>query len=91
MKVTPDSSTAVYALYHERAVGFADLNTGKEVKVVPLNGQPVSLDLSHDGRSAFVSAQDRGSVCVLSVADRKVIHAIKTPEGDRPDRVLVVH
>ena len=91
VKVTPDGSMAVYALYHERAVGFADLTTGKEVKVVPLNGQPVSLDLSHDGRSAFASAQDSDTVYVLSIAERKVVHAIKTPPGDHPDPVLVVH
>lgn len=91
VKVTPEGSTLVYALYHDNAVGFADVASGKEVKVVPLGGQPVSLDLSHDGKYAFASAQDIDTVYVLSIAERKISHTIKTPEGDHPDPVLVVH
>jgi len=90
MKVTPDGML-VYALLHDNAVGIADAATRKEVAVVPLEGMPVSLDLSHDGKYAYASAQDDDTVHVVSVTGRQVIRKIKTPSKMFPDPVMEVN
>ena len=89
VKAAPDG-TIVYALMHDKAVGFADPVTRAEVAVVPLEGSPVSLDLSPDGRYAFASAQDLDTVYVVSVPGRKVVRAIRTPDKMFPDPVIAL-
>ena len=89
--VTPDGGTVVYALMHDQAMGFADAKTRKELATVALGGNPVSLHLSPDGRFAFASAQDIQTVYVVSVAERKVAHEIRTADDMFPDAVMVVH
>lgn len=90
-KVTHDNTEIVYALYHAKAVGIADLKSRKELVTLPLAGQPVSLDLSEDGRFAFASAQDIQKVYVINIKERKISHVIETPPDMFPDPVMVVH
>jgi YVTN family beta-propeller protein len=89
VKTAPDG-TVVYALMHDKAVGFAHPVTRAELAVVPLEGSPVSLDLSPDGRYAFASAQDLDTVYVVSVPDRKLVRAIRTPDKMFPDPVIAL-
>ena len=89
VKVTPDG-TVVYALMHDKAVGFADGKTRKEVATVALGGNPVSLDLSEDGRLAFASAQDIDTVYVVDVKQRKIVREIKTPAKMFPDPAMLL-
>jgi YVTN family beta-propeller protein len=90
-RVTPDNSEIVYALYHDKAVGIADLKTRKQLVTIPLAGQPVSLDLSGDGRFAFASAQDMHKVYVINIKERKIAHIIETPPDMFPDPVIAIH
>jgi DNA-binding beta-propeller fold protein YncE len=86
--VAPDGKTLVYALQEGRSVGFADLTTGKEVAQIPLGGRPVSLTLSLDGRLAYSSLQEEDRICVISLADRKIVRTFETPKGTGPDPVF---
>ena len=77
-------------LLHDNAIGIADGATRKEVAVIPLGGMPVSLDLSHDGKFAYASAQDDDTVYVVSVTCRQIVRRIRTPDGMSPDPVLAI-
>lgn len=85
--LTPDGSTLVYALMHERKVGFADPRTRRQTDYVLLPNNPVSCTLSHDGRLAFLSAEEQDEVYIVSVKDRKLVGSIKTAKGAGPDPV----
>lgn len=86
--VTPDRSTLVYALIHDRAIGFADVKTRREIATIPVEGMPVSLHLSPDGRTAFAASEEADTVHIVDVAARKLIRSFKTPKGYAPDPVM---
>ena len=87
--LTPDGRTLVYSLGNEgSAVGFADVASRKETKVVPLGGPPLSLTLSPDGKYAFSGVQSQGKVHVIDVARREIIRTIETPKDAGPDPAL---
>jgi hypothetical protein len=83
--VTPDGNTVIYALQAGQAVGFANTKTLQEEKQIPLPGQPVSLTLSADQRSAFSSVQAQDKIFVISIADRKIERVITAPAASGPD------
>src|SRR5260370_22030662 len=56
LAVAPHGTRLVCSLQTTTAVGFADLETRKEVKQVPLGGQPPSLTLSNDLPYAYSSS-----------------------------------
>ena len=89
VKAAPDG-TIVYALMHDQAIGFADPSSRQEVATVPIEGNPVSLDLSEDGRYAFASSQDIQTVHVVSVPERKLVLSFKTPDEMFPDPVIAI-
>jgi len=87
--VTPDGKTLVYSLGQAgEAVGFAQTATRKETGTVGLNGQPLSLTLTADGRYAFSGVQSQGKIHVIDVAQRKIIRTIVTPKDAGPDPAL---
>lgn len=86
--VTPDAKTLVYNLQPGEGVGFADLASGKQTHEIRLPGPPLSLTMSPDGRYVYTGVQDKDTVVVISVADRKIVRTFKTPEGAGPDPVL---
>lgn len=88
--LTPDGSTLVYALMHERKVGFADPRQRRQTDYVIVPGEPVSCNLSQDGKLAFASTEETGTVYVISVATKKIVSEIKTGEGSGPDPMLDV-
>lgn len=89
--LTPDGKTLVYSIGGDRSeAGFADVATLKETGRVDLGGPPLSCSLSKDGRHAFFGVQDRDEIYIVSVADRKVVQVIKTPEGAGPDPVMEI-
>jgi YVTN family beta-propeller protein len=88
--VTPNGKTLVYALQNAEAVGFADVASGKEMQQVPIGGKLVSLTLSRDGRLAYSSAQEQDKIFVISIADRKILRVIRTPNGSGPDPVIAL-
>jgi len=89
--ITPDQKTLVYSIGgDDKRIGFADVATLKETKTVDLGGSPLSLTLSKNGKYAFSGVQDNDEIYVLSVAERKVIQVIKTPQGAGPDPIVEI-
>lgn len=88
--VSPDNSTAIAALWRGNAISFADTRTLKEEKVIPIDGPPVSMTLSRDGREAYCSIQEMDMVLVISLSERRIVRSFKTPPGSGPDPVLFV-
>jgi YVTN family beta-propeller protein len=76
--VSRDGKTLVYALQEGRT----------ELAEIPLNGRPVSMSLSLDGKLAYCSVQEEDEVNVISVADRKVVRVVHLPKGTGPDPVV---
>jgi len=89
VQVAPDG-TIVYALMHEKAVGFADPAARRQVATVPFGGAPVSLALAPDGSLAFAAAQDIDTVYVVSVRERRVVREVRTAPKSFPDAILVL-
>jgi hypothetical protein len=73
----------------DNAVEFAETASGKVVGKVESGGQPVSLQVSGDGRLAFTCAQEMDTCWVVSVPDRKVVREFKTSKGMLPDPALL--
>ncbi len=89
--ITPDQKTLVYSIGGEGdEMGFADVGSLKETGRVKLGGHPLSCSLSKNGKYAFAGIQDDDQIDVVSVAERKVIQVIKTPEGHGPDPVMEI-
>ncbi len=89
--VTPDQKTLVYSIGGEDTkIGFADIASLEQTGVVELGGSPLSCSLSKDGKYAFAGVQDNDEIYVVSVAERKVVQVIKTPEGHGPDPVMEI-
>jgi YVTN family beta-propeller protein len=86
--VTNDGKTLIYALQEGRSVGFADIASRKELLEIPLDGRPVSMSLSLDGKLAYCSVQEEDEINIISVADRKVVKVVHTPKGTGPDPVV---
>ncbi len=89
VQVAPDG-TIVYALMHEKAVGFADPAARRQLAAVALGGEPVSLALAPDGSLAFAAAQDLDTVYAVSVKERRVVREIRTAPQSFPDAILVL-
>jgi DNA-binding beta-propeller fold protein YncE len=88
--LTADGKTLIYALFGENKVGFADIAERRELAKNDLEGQPVSLEMSADGRYAFAGAQDAGVVYVISAADRTIVKQFPTAQGAGPDPVMQI-
>jgi YVTN family beta-propeller protein len=86
--VTPDGKSLVYALMHDHKIGIADVATRKQIAEIQVDGPPVSLTLSGDGRTAFASVEERDTVYVVSVPDRKITTTFSTKPGSHPDPVI---
>lgn len=88
--ITPDGSWLVYALMHENKVAFANPKTREQTDYLLLPNPPVSCTLSYDGKFAFASADEQDRVYVISIAEKKIVREIKTPEGAGPDPVYSI-
>ena len=89
--ITPDGKTLVYSLGQAgKAAGFADTATRKETGTVGLEGEPLSLTLSKDGKYAFSGVQAQGKIHMIDVAQRKIIRTITTPKDAGPDPALAL-
>lgn len=88
--LTPDGKTLVYNLQAGEGVGFADLATGKQTHEIRLPGAPLSLTMSPDGRYAYAGVQDKDTVVVISVGERRIVRSFKTPDGAGPDPVVAL-
>ena len=89
--LTPDEKQLVYNLQPGQAVGFADVRSGKQIATVALPGPPLSLNLSPDGTLGYASVQSLDKICVVSIAERKIVRVLDTPKGAGPDAVIVLN
>jgi YVTN family beta-propeller protein len=86
---TPDGQQLVYALMHENKIEFADPARLQVLGQASLpDGPPVSLTVSPDGAWAFASAEEKDTVFVVSIRDRKLVRQFKTAPGAGPDPVF---
>lgn len=88
--ITPDGATLVYALMHDQKIEFADVARRRPIAQVGVEGSPVSLTVSQDGKYAFASAEEKDTVFVISVPERKLIRSFKTAQGAGPDPAVLV-
>jgi YVTN family beta-propeller protein len=88
--ITPDGSQLVYNLQAGEAVGFADIATGKQTDVITLEGPPLSLNLSDDGKLAYLGVQSLDKIFVVSVAQKQIVNVINTPKDSGPDPAFEV-
>jgi hypothetical protein len=80
--------SGTHALQEGRSVGFADIESRKEIQQVQLAGRPVSIPLSTDGRLAYSSVQEEAKIYVISIPERKIAGVYDTPKGTGPDPVI---
>ena len=88
--ITPDGATLVYALMHDHKIEFADVARRRPMAQIGVEGDPISLSVSKDGKYAFASAEEKDTVFVISVPERKLIRSFKTAPGAAPDPVMLV-
>ena len=72
-------------------LGFADVATRKQTKLVELPGHPLSLNLSADGKIAYLGIQDKDKIVIASVPKREIVKVFDTPKNAGPDPVLELH
>jgi len=89
--VTPDGRYLVYALMHDHAIEIADVETRMPVARIPVEGEPISLSVSADGKYALAASEEIDTVHILSLTDRKLVRSFKTPKGAAPDPVIMVN
>ena len=88
--LTPDEKTLLYSFQAGAGMGFADIASGKETARVPLPGQPLSLQVSADFKTAYLGIQDSDKIVVISVPERKIVRVLDTPAGSGPDSIEVL-
>jgi YVTN family beta-propeller protein len=88
--LTTDEKTLACALYGDQALGFADVESRKEVGRLELDGSPVSLEMQEDGETALSCAQDADICYVVSVPERRILHTVPVEEGAGPDPALLL-
>jgi YVTN family beta-propeller protein len=88
--ITPDGSTLVYALMHDKKIAFANPRTRRQTDYLVVPQTPVSLKLSPDGTHAFASAEESDAVYIISIPQKRIIQEIHTAQGAAPDPVLQI-
>ena len=88
---TPDGRMLVYACMYGHYIEFADVETRRPVARVPVDGEPISLSLSKDGKLAFAAVEEKDTVYVISVAERKVLKSFQVEKGGAPDPVVLAN
>ncbi len=88
--LSSDDETLIYSCISDQQVGFADVASRKQVALVDLEGSPVSLTTSPDGKYAFAGAQNQDTVYVISIAERRIARKFKTTPGAGPDPIRPV-
>lgn len=73
-----------------KGVAWADVAGGKEVTRLELPGRPLSMTLSRDGKTAYLSLQEEDQIAVVDVATRKIVRYMATPKGAGPDPALEI-
>lgn len=68
-------------------IGVFDVASGKLVRMLKAGSDPENFDVSHDGKTIYVSNEDAGGVSFVDVASGQLTKTIKT--GEEPEGVTV--
>ncbi len=68
-------------------IGVFDVATNKLVKVIQGGSDPENFDVSHDGKTLFISNEDASGISFVDLAQGKVVKTIRT--GEEPEGVKV--
>ena len=68
-------------------IGVFDLAQNKLVKIVKSGSDPENFDISHDGKTLYVSNEDASGVSFLDIASGTITNTIKT--GQEPEGVTL--
>jgi YVTN family beta-propeller protein len=88
---TPDGTMLVYALMHDGKIEFTDLSRRRPVAQTGVEGQPVSIAVSPDGKWAFAASEERDLIHVISIAGRNLVRSFATAKGAAPDALALVN
>jgi YVTN family beta-propeller protein len=86
---TPDGRQLIYACMRGRYIEFADLETRRPVARLPVDGEPISMSVTRDGKLALAAVEEKDTVYVVSVPDRKLVRKFQVEKGAAPDPVLL--
>ncbi|NUT21891.1 MAG: beta-propeller fold lactonase family protein [Hamadaea sp.] len=84
-RLLPDGSAFLTADMHANGVYVFDAQANRRTGFIPTGRGAHGIYFSRDGKRAFVSNRDEGSVSVLDVATRKPITKWQIPNGGSPD------
>lgn len=89
--LAPDGKTLYVCNRFNDNVGVIDLEAGRQMAVVPVAREPVAASITPDGMRLFVAnllpagSADTGDIAavvsVIDTADRKVVAAVRLPNG----------
>ena len=77
----------MYALMHEKKLAFAVPGAAPD----GLRNRPRTiglLQLSQDGKLAFVSDEEADSIFVISIPEKKIVRTFKVAAASGPDPVM---
>ena len=80
-----DESTLPPADKSADGIGVFDVKLNKLVKVIHGGSDPENFDISHDGKTLFISNEDVAGVSFLDVTTEKITQTVKT--GEEPEGV----
>ena len=86
MKLIEGNTRLMVACGDSSKADIIDIATGKSVARIPFGDDPEVFDLSLDGKTAYLSAEDEGALTVVDVATGKSIRSV--PVGKEPEGVL---
>jgi YVTN family beta-propeller protein len=84
-RLLPDGTAFLTADMHANGVYVFDGQANRRTGFIPTGLGAHGIYFSRDGRRAFVSNRDEGSISVLDVATRKPIAKWQIPGGGSPD------
>lgn len=93
LRFLPDGRHLVISFLGEKtsdagALGVMDLQTGKLVKVIPVQAQSERFDITPDGKRAYVANLVAGTISVVDLDKGAIVATIQSPEKF-PFNVLV--
>ena len=86
MKLIEGNTRLMVACSDSSKADIIDIASGKSVARIPFGDNPEVFDLSLDGKTAYLSAEDEGALTVVDVATGKSIRSV--PVGKEPEGVL---
>jgi YVTN family beta-propeller protein len=85
VKLSPDGRVFYVADMMSNGVWMIDAHTFKKIGFIPTGAGAHGLYVSRDSRYLYVSNRSEGSISVIDLAKRRVVHKWELPGGGSPD------